>query len=473
MGTATICLFRHWTGVSFSRLSIGCTMWYLEFLTSSPIQEHTFPMRFWIGGVNAGVKSLGRKSNIRLTCPNASRLHATLLVEAEGDTEYLTLTDQSSHGTFVIRADSVSDSQNPRQEERVDKASPVRLTPGDRVAFGRPGAWYVVGRENFVIFADKLPEKEHCLLKETCDKVGLTLTGTWNEQVSFLLCDELTASPWLCLALLRGIPVVHVAWVERVKEIVLNSAEQVGLITVPDLAASYTQLPPTDSYFPRRSDVFKNEEIASIAPIDNHRRQLFCNKKFWILLEEEAKGWEAVVVDAGGQVVRDQEADYVVAWNNRNTASVPSRKVVSPYQITLALLQVDAQVLEKRDMKEAKEEEVISTPLKYAIDSDAETDDEGKDSKDVNLDGDWKGDEKQPQMSKNHALLPCGVWLNTKRKRSETLEDEKTTYNSISFIQVSYPTTTTTLASLNASTRPKRTSPTISCTEMQAYNKVG
>ncbi|PYD84057.1 hypothetical protein DNF23_56635, partial [Pseudomonas syringae pv. pisi] len=84
-------------------------MWYLEFLTCSPIQEHTFPLRFWIGGIKAGCKSFGRKSSVRLTCPNASRLHATLQVEAEGETEYLTVIDQSSHGTFVARADTSLD----------------------------------------------------------------------------------------------------------------------------------------------------------------------------------------------------------------------------------------------------------------------------------------------------------------------------------------------------------------------------
>ncbi|GJD10487.1 hypothetical protein Gasu2_46750 [Galdieria sulphuraria] len=437
-------------------------MWYLEFLTCSPIQEHTFPLRFWIGGVKADSKIFGRKANVRLTCPNASRLHATLQVQAEGETEYLTVVDQSSHGTFVVRADMHLDLQ---KVEKLDKGFPVRLNPGDRIAFGRPGAWYFVGKEKLVIYVDKTPEREYYLLKETCDKVGLTITSTWNSEVSILLMNELMISPWLCIALVRGIPMVHSGWIERVKQVVLNSAEQVGLITVPDLATSYTQLPSTESYFPRRSDIFTKEEISTVVPYDSSRQYLFSNRKFVINCDEQTELWESVIASAGGQLVKnEQDADYVVLCKrNIGQTFVTSRKMLTIHQITVALLQANTQIFDKYDL-----EEPLSSPVKNTIDSDAETDEE-KDSsnENTNLDGVWKSDRDGQQPSKtSSALLPSGVWL--KRNRSSLPDDQmKGAYNKVSFIEVSFPVT----KSLRHLKKPKPIHfTTISCNEMKASN---
>ncbi|KAK4523809.1 hypothetical protein GAYE_SCF00G1705 [Galdieria yellowstonensis] len=445
-------------------------MWYIEFLTSSPIQEYNFPLRFWIGGVKSGIKSLGRKANIRLSSPNASRLHATLQVqqveENEGE-EYLLVTDQSSYGTFVARAQNNMDTDS-LTVEKLEKGTPVRLNPGDRIAFGKPGAWYIVGKENWVIYADNnMPEKEYQLLTETADQVGLKLTDQWKQNISAALFHEWTISPWQCLALIENIPVVHFAWVDRLKQVVLHSAEQVGLVTVAELAASYTQIPGTEGYFPRRSDVFTKEQVSSIVP-NIHRKDLFSNKKFCLHCNEHREAWELVVVSAGGEVVHNaQEANYVVVSSEKMNDNC-GRKHVSLYQITLALLLATTRPLETYNL----EKRATPSPTKQVIcqHSDAETDDEGeKESEDFKENCDVNKEQQKPsrEETEKNERIPCGVWVKRYRSQSPSYNEQmKASHNNISFIQVSYP------EKLPRCQRPKRRPRTISRHEMNVVHHV-
>eukprot|EP00871_Galdieria_phlegrea_P001505 jgi/Galph1/2355/GphlegSOOS_G37.1 len=291
-------------------------MWYLEFVPQSPIQEHAFPLRLWIGGKGSKPKTFGRKADVRLVCLNASRVHATVEVVVVDEEEKLLITDNSTYGTYVVRASNEGtfrEDWDRLDVESIRKHQSARLKQGDMVAFGRPGGWYKVGRETCSIFADQLSPKQFKTVQDICEKTGMLLLSSWATNPSVFVCDELNVSPFLALALIENIPVVSFPWIDTVKDIVLCSAERVGLINQAEVAAAYTKIPATDKYFPNRSSCFTKDEVAFFQSLSALRKKICSNKKFHVNCSKDTEYWKQVVIRSGGTVTgRVGEADYML-----------------------------------------------------------------------------------------------------------------------------------------------------------------
>ncbi|CDF34434.1 unnamed protein product [Chondrus crispus] len=299
-------------------------MWYVVELIKEGDPRPKIRPRYWLGGVEGGGRTIGRKHvDIRLPANSVSRTHARVSVakapfysppsqscRRKHHSTCVYIEDSSAYGTFVKYP--ASHPSNRAQmavghHRRLDKSTPTEVWDGAFLAFGAPHDWWRLGRENFVLVPSRLSQAERNRLFVIADITSVEIGDTWTEESTHLITDECSSSSIKFLSVLaEGKHVVTNAWVEALRHVVAESCRANTDSTDVEAAAKAAETPDEKRFVPPFSSAdqaaFAAEDLAAILddPVKERRKHLFKNVNFAFSREERRSRWVAILEGLGG-----------------------------------------------------------------------------------------------------------------------------------------------------------------------------
>lgn len=295
-------------------------MWYLTEV--KPKREQLSGPKYWLGGVNGGGRTIGRKHvDIRMRASSVSRKHADIIVSAAAfytptanrrQRSCISVVDSSAYGTFL----KYNPSDTPRHvvadghHRRLDKDTPTDIYEGAMLAFGAPTVWWRLCWRSVVITCTRLSVDQNTRIRNITQATALELADDLDSDVTHLVVPEVLPSNIRFLtALATNRHIVTPAWVEAVHSIASRACNAIAEAATKEAAAKATELPDEATFLPSflegQRSVYLDDDSSSIFAEDRRkaRKNLFKHIVFAFPREERRSRYVSLIEALGGKTV--------------------------------------------------------------------------------------------------------------------------------------------------------------------------
>ena len=295
-------------------------MWYLTEV--KPKREQLSGPKYWLGGVNGGGRTIGRKHvDIRMRASSVSRKHADIIVSSAAfytptanrrQRSCISVVDSSAYGTFL----KYNPSDTPRHvnadghHRRLDKDTPTDIYEGAMLAFGAPTVWWRLCWRSVVITCTRLSTDQNERIRYITQATALELADDLDSDVTHLVVPEVLPSNIRFLtALATNRHIVTPAWVESVHSVVSRACNAIAEAATKEAAAKATELPDEAAFLPSflegQRSVYLDDNSSSIFAEERRkaRKNMFKRIVFAFPREERRSRYVSLIEALGGKTI--------------------------------------------------------------------------------------------------------------------------------------------------------------------------